>query len=350
MFFAERHWQFLYVTWWPLLSHSLSWWWAVFFLQIWLLDVPYPSKVFEYSLNLFLYFHFFCLWCIFCIWSLLSGAVSLLWVCFFSTRWVFGFPRLPLISPQSLLLLQFRLLLHHFSFSFMSWPTWWCNTIEPASSSVRVHCSGSSLGHSVSITFLVCSPSVSFCLYCIVASQVSSFRMADIVLSSMSCSTCSTCLSCRFHVVPHFDFWELSISFFCFRHCISHFLLVLLHFHFLLVLLFFCFGVFFFEMTNSLFAAPAFSLSFSMISWYLFFELTLLVSNVFLGLIPSFMFCCIDLSFFCLAMATLFRRSDHESCHNTSLVTAHVDHVVGFSICVVFQKSCTCNVAQATKL
>ena len=51
------------------------------------------------------------------------------------------------------------------------------------------------------------------------------------------------------------------------------------------------------------------------------------------------MLCCIEFSFFCLAMATFFRRSDPERCHNTSAVTAHVDHVVGFGIFVVFQVS-----------
>ena len=38
-------------------------------------------------------------------------------------------------------------------------------------------------------------------------------------------------------------------------------------------------------------------------------------------------------------MASLFRRSDHESCHFTSVVTANVDHVVGCSIFIVFQVS-----------
>ena len=30
-------------------------------------------------------------------------------------------------------------------------------------------------------------------------------------------------------------------------------------------------------------------------------------------------------------------RTDHESCHYASVVTVHVDHVVGFSIFIVFQ-------------
>ena len=32
-------------------------------------------------------------------------------------------------------------------------------------------------------------------------------------------------------------------------------------------------------------------------------------------------------------------RSENERCHDTSVVTAHVDHVVGFGILVVFQVS-----------
>ena len=90
------------------------------------------------------------------------------------------------------------------------------------------------------------------------------------------------------------------------------FLLVLLQFLFLFALL--------------LFLCRRFSLIISMTSWYLFFELRLLNSNVFLSLIHPFILCCIELSF-------------HECCHYTSVVTAHVDHVVGFSIFIVFQVS-----------
>ena len=42
--------------------------------------------------------------------------------------------------------------------------------------------------------------------------------------------------------------------------------------------------------------------------------------------------------FYCTA-AILLRSSDRKCCHNTSVVTAHVDHVVGFGIFVVFQVS-----------
>ena len=38
-------------------------------------------------------------------------------------------------------------------------------------------------------------------------------------------------------------------------------------------------------------------------------------------------------------MAILFRSSGHECRHDTSVVTAHVDHVVCFGILVVFRVS-----------
>ena len=38
-------------------------------------------------------------------------------------------------------------------------------------------------------------------------------------------------------------------------------------------------------------------------------------------------------------MATLSRRGDRESCHDTSVVTSNVDHVVGFGVLVVPQVS-----------
>ena len=69
-----------------------------------------------------------------------------------------------------------------------------CGTIEPASSSARTHCSGSSSpGQPVSITFSVCFSFVPSRLCSIVASpswQVSSFEMTNVILSFMSCSTC----------------------------------------------------------------------------------------------------------------------------------------------------------------
>ena len=44
-------------------------------------------------------------------------------------------------------------------------------------------------------------------------------------------------------------------------------------------------------------------------------------------------------SFYCLVMASLSRRGDRECCHDTSVVTSHVDHVVGFGVFVVSQVS-----------
>ena len=41
----------------------------------------------------------------------------------------------------------------------------------------------------------------------------------------------------------------------------------------------------------------------------------------------------------CIARAILFLCFDHECCHNTSVVTAHANHVVGFSIFAVSQVS-----------
>ena len=38
-------------------------------------------------------------------------------------------------------------------------------------------------------------------------------------------------------------------------------------------------------------------------------------------------------------MKAIFLVYDYECCHDTSVVTAHVDHVVGFSIFTVFQVS-----------
>ena len=45
------------------------------------------------------------------------------------------------------------------------------------------------------------------------------------------------------------------------------------------------------------------------------------------------------LVFVCITGAIHFRCIDYECCHDTSVVTAQVDHVVGFSILTVFQVS-----------
>ena len=182
--------------------------------------------------------------------------------------------------------------LSSFSSSFMSWPT--CNTIEPAFSSVRVRCSGSSSPEqSVSISFSVYFPFGSSRLCSIMSSpsrQASSFEMAFFILSSMSCWTCCTiepassfaCVQCpgcspsvsltvatsSFTSIsensPSASFASASVFFFFF-------------FHFLLVMLFFCFGGFFFAL-DSLLCLP---LQFLLQYFNVFFGLKLLIPSVF---------------------------------------------------------------------
>ena len=68
-----------------------------------------------------------------------------------------------------------------------------------------------------------------------------------------------------------------------------------------------------------------------------FFEFRLLIPSVCFQFDP---FCRVLLSRPCLFYFTMvLRSSDHECCHDTSVVTAHVDHVFGFGIFVVFQVS-----------
>ena len=47
---------------------------------------------------------------------------------------------------------------------------------------------------------------------------------------------------------------------------------------------------------------------------------------------------CTDISH-CSRESNSFLCIDHECCHDTSVVTAHVDHIVGFSMFTVFQVS-----------
>ena len=77
-----------------------------------------------------------------------------------------------------------------------------------------------------------------------------------------------------------------------------------------------------------------------MIFWHLVFELRRFLSSFFC----QFDSVCLSLSlsglsFFDITRAILLWNSDHECCHDTSVVTSHVDHVVGFCIFVVFQVS-----------
>ena len=68
------------------------------------------------------------------------------------------------------------------------------------------------------------------------------------------------CFSYRLHIVPHLDFWELSICFFFFRFCFLTFACVAA---FLVSAVFLCFH-------SILCLRLQLFLDFSMISWYLF--------------------------------------------------------------------------------
>ena len=104
-----------------------------------------------------------------------------------------------------------------------------------------------------------------------------------------------TCLSYRLHVAFHHDLRE-------FLHLLL--LLPLLFSHFLLVLLLFLFHRFF--LSIPCLRLQLFSLIFSMISWYLFFELRLLFPSFFASLILSVMFCCLELFFLILREPSFF--------------------------------------------
>ena len=78
---------------------------------------------------------------------------------------------------------------------------------------------------------------------------------------------------------------------------------------------------------------------FSMISWYLFSSSSFSTSMFFLfgSHLSCFIMSCFPLVF--LQMVILSKRGDRESRHDTSVVTSHVDHVVGFGVFVVSQVS-----------
>ena len=105
----------------------------------------------------------------------------------------------------------------------------------------------------------------------------------------------------------------------------SHFLLVLMHFRFLLALLLFLWRRFSFDFFEDVLVS--------------FFELGLLNFNVFSCFVAPFMLHHVVFSFYILEMVTLSRRGDRESCHDTSVVTSHVDHVVGFGVIAASQVS-----------
>ena len=75
-----------------------------------------------------------------------------------------------------------------------------------------------------------------------------------------------------------------------------------------------------------------------MISWYLFSSSSFSTSMFFLfGHFFHALSCRVFLEI--LVMVLLSKRGDRESRHDTSVVTSHVDHVVGFGVLVVSQIS-----------
>ena len=75
-----------------------------------------------------------------------------------------------------------------------------------------------------------------------------------------------------------------------------------------------------------------------MISWYLFSSSRFSTSMFFLlGRVPHALLCRV---FSCiLIMVVLSKHGDRESCHDTSVVTFQVGHVVGFGVFIVSQVS-----------
>ena len=78
----------------------------------------------------------------------------------------------------------------------------------------------------------------------------------------------------------------------------------------------------------------------STISWYLFSSSGISIP-MFFSLVYSLFFSCrVFLSYFMIRI--LPKQRDCESCHDTSVVTSHVDHVIGFGVLDVFQVSSFC--------
>ena len=140
----------------------------------------------------------------------------------------------------------------------------------------------------------------------------------------------STNFICRHHAVTHYVSCARSFDFFCFRFsifticicccCVHHFRL---YFHFFT----FCLRCGFFLRRR-------------FFKTYFFDDLLVSFS--------SSMFFCLDailmlyffvFSIYSLVMAVFSRRGDRESCHDTSVVTSHVDHVVGLGVFIVSQVS-----------
>ena len=72
---------------------------------------------------------------------------------------------------------------------------------------------------------------------------------------------------------------------------------------------------------------------------FFFFERRFFFSDFFVRLFSDVLLRCSELVFVCFMVAIFFWCIDHECSHDTSLVAAHVDHVIGFGIFVVFTRS-----------
>ena len=144
----------------------------------------------------------------------------------------------------------------------------------------------------------------------------------------------STSFIFRHHTVARYDSFAHSFNFFCFRLSISTICAP--------AAAAFSFFACAFIPSLSACAAAFFvaAVSFfiiSMISWY-FFELRLFDFNVFLlGRVPHTQSCRV---FSCvLVVDVVSKHDDRESSHDTSVVTSHVDHVVGLGVFIVSQVS-----------
>ena len=203
---------------------------------------------------------------------------------------------------------------------------------------------------SFSVTISICSPFAYVMLRIVlVLSSVPSIHVVfdmivvkhDVIylyvhrVQSRTSTMSFTCFVCRLHAVIHhascahsFDFFRFRFRIFAFCFCCCCVLIFCL-----------CFCIFTFCLRCDCFLWRRFFFEFfSMIPWYLFSSSGFSTSMFFqLGHFFHALSCRIFPEVF--AMATLSRRGDRESCHDTSVVTSHVDHVVGFGVLVVSQVS-----------
>ena len=278
----------------------------------------------------------------------LSIVVSLRWKCFFCPRQVFYFPHLPLRSHHWIRV-SFLLLLHWLPRLFA------CIVQEVLDllllPSHRCFFSILSPRQSVLITISVFSL-LSICYFSLVLHHdlifmadcsthdvsllflVKSFSTCNRIehASSFVCVRCPRCASSASLTVSSSLFTSISessppasfasASVFTLFACAAAFLFH--RFFFALTQFLFCGISFFFDFFNDL---------------LVFFSSSDSSFTVFVGLVPCVLFCCLELVCFCRTGAILLWSGDHECCHDTSVVAAHVDHIVGFGVFVVFQVS-----------